>query len=319
MNEIRRDYISEKYVVFSPKRAKRPHLFSAKKGEVMDPSKCPFCPGNEKMTPKEIIQKPKKNWKVRLIPNKFPALCDTKFNGEEGKGFFNHYKPYGSHEVVIETPDHSKDFHDLSIKDMELSLGVLIKRYKEHIKRKEIVYVTMFKNEGKMAGASIGHSHSQIIASPVFPKKISEKMTAAEKFYKKENRCPYCDIIKKEKEKKKRIVSENKEFVVIAPYASTWPYETWLFPKRHISDISKLDSSQKRYFLKTIKKLLNKYNELFGDLPYHIVYNSFPKSDFWHFHIEIYPKLKIYGGFEYFGLFVNEVMPEYAAKKLRFR
>ena len=318
MNEIRKDYIAEKYVIFSPKRAKRPHAFRKLKEKDIPPEKCPFCPGNEHLTPKAIKQIPKKNWKVRLIPNKFPALSEVPFNGEEGKGFFKHYKPYGYHEVLIETPDHYKEYHELSMKQLELSFKTLVERYKFLLAKKETVYVTVFKNEGKMAGASLGHTHSQIIASPVFPKKISEKMTASEKYYKKEQRCPYCDIIKAEKKKKERVVSENKDFIVLAPYASTWPYETWIFPKKHISDITGLSVSERKILLKTIKKLLTKYTELFGDLPYHIVYNSFPKSDFWHFHIEIYPKLKIYGGFEYFGLYVNEVLPEYAAKKLKF-
>ena len=318
MNEIRRDYLSEKYVRLSTDRGKRPNAFRKTKDKGMSSENCPFCPGNEKMTPPAIKQVPKKNWKVRLIPNKFPALKKVDFKGEQGSGFFHHFKPYGFHEVLIETPNHEKDFHQLSLKQMELCMDMLIERYKKLISKKEIVYVTMFKNEGKMAGASLGHSHSQIIASPVFPKKIDIKMNSSQDFYEKENRCPYCDIIKEEKGKKKRIVAENKEFVVFCPYASTWPFETWIFPKKHISDISQMNKKQRKYLVKVMKKLLTKYEKLFGDMPYHIVYNSFPKSDFWHFHLEIYPKLKIYGGFEYFGLYVNEILPEYAAKKLKF-
>lgn len=319
MNEIRKSYLLEKYVIFSPKRAKRPHAFRQPEERGVEPKDCPFCPGNEKMTPGAIVQVPKKNWRVRLIPNKFPALCETPFKGEEGKDFFRHYRPYGYHEVLIETPDHTKDFHELSLEQLELGFRVLIDRYRELLAKKETVYVTVFKNEGKMAGASIGHTHTQIIASPVFPKKISEKMAAAEKYYQKEQRCPYCDIIKEEKGKKVRVVTENEEFVVFCPYASTWPYETWIFPKKHVHDVSCLTDGQLKYLLKIMKKLLGKYEKLFGKLPYHLVYNSFPKSDFWHFHIEVFPTLKIYGGFEYFGLYVNEVLPEYAAKKLRFR
>lgn len=318
MNEIRKDYIADKYVIFSPKRARRPHAFSGPEEKSIAPKDCPFCPGNEKMTPRSILQIPKKNWKIRLIPNKFPALCETPFRGEEGKGFFRHYRPYGYHEVLIETPEHEKEYHELSEKQLELRLRVLIDRYKKLLGKKEIVYVTVFKNEGRMAGASLGHSHSQIIASPVFPKKISDKMESSEIYYKKEQRCPYCDVIKVEKGMGMRIAAENKEFIVVCPYASTWPYETWVFPKKHVSDMSEMNSTQIKYLVKTMKKLLEKYAELFGDLPYHIVYNNFPESNFWHFHLEIYPKLKIYGGFEYFGLYVNEVLPEYAAKKLRF-
>lgn len=318
MNEIRKDYLLEKYVIFSPKRAKRPHAFRKAEDSDTSPENCPFCPGNERMTTRAIVQIPKKNWKVRLIPNKFPALCKTPFKGEEGKGMFRHYRPHGYHEVLVETPEHDKVFHELSDEQLELCFSVMIKRYKKLLDDKGTVYVTVFKNEGKMAGASLGHTHSQIISSPVFPKKISEKMTAAEKYYQKEEGCPYCSIIKEERKIKERMVAENEDFFVICPYASTWPYETWILPKKHVSDISELNEAQVKSMIRIMKKLLGNYTKLFGNLPYHIVYNSFPKSDFWHFHIEIFPTLKIYGGFEYFGLYVNEVLPEYAAKKLRF-
>jgi len=320
MSEIRKGYIGNDYVVFSTNRAKRPHAFSKSQEKIASKGKCAFCRGNEHMTPKAIKEVPRGKWKVRLIPNKFPALCEVPFKGEEGKGLFKHYKPYGYHEILIETPEHNKEFHELSEEQLELCFKTLIERYKELLEKKKIVYVTVFKNEGKMAGASLGHTHSQIIASPVFPKKISEKMETSEKYYEKEERCPYCDIIKQEKRIKKRIVTENKEFFVLCPYASTeWIYETWILPKKHISDISELTPVQQKYLVKTMKKLIANYTKLFGDLPYHIIYNSFPKSDFWHFHIEIIPRLKVYGGFEHFGLYINEILPEYAAKKLRFR
>ncbi|UCG95747.1 MAG: galactose-1-phosphate uridylyltransferase [archaeon] len=318
-NEIRKDYISEKYVIFSPKRAKRPKDFKGKEEKTMTPENCPFCPGNEHMTPPALIQIPKKKWKIRLIPNKFPALSGIKFKGEEGGSFFRHYKPYGYHEILIETPDHGKEYHELSLEQLELCLRIIIDRYKKLRKKKEIAYVTVFKNKGKMAGASLDHTHSQIIATPVFPRKISQKMEAAEKYYQKEDRCPYCDIIRAEKNKKVRIISENREFLVLAPYASTWPYESWVFPKKHVSELYELDKRQRKYLAITLKKLIGKYAELFGNFPYHIVYNSFPESDFWHFHLEVFPKLKIYGGFEYYGVYVNELLPEYAARNLRFR
>jgi len=320
MSEIRKDYILERYVVFSSKRAKRPHAFDLSKLQARFTSKdkCPFCPGNEKMTPKAIKEVPKGKWKVRLIPNKFPALMNVSFNGEEGEIPFVHYKPYGYHEILIETPEHNKKLYELPLNQIELYLKVLSERYNELMKKREIVYVTMFKNEGKGAGASISHAHSQIIASPVFPKIISEEMFAAEDYYKDERRCPFCDIISYEKKKGKRIIFENKDFIVLSPYAAVWPYESWILPKKHFSKISDMNDSQRRSLAKVMKKLLERYNEVFDDPIYTMVYHNFPVSDFWHFHIEIYPRFKIYGGFEFFGLYINEVLPERAARKLSF-
>ncbi|MCD6367570.1 MAG: galactose-1-phosphate uridylyltransferase [Candidatus Aenigmarchaeota archaeon] len=320
MGEIRKDYILERYVIFSPKRAKRPRGLERKDNYIETPKeKCPFCPGNEHLTPKSILEIPKgKKWKIRSIPNKFPALKETKFYGEEGKFPFVHYRPHGYHEVLIETPEHDKRLYELSKTQIELYLKALIMRYEDLMKKKEITYVTIFKNEGKGSGASISHAHSQIIASPIFPKVIDEEMKASEKYYEEEKRCPFCDVIKYEKKKRVRIISENKEFVVLSPYAAVLPYESWIIPKRHISQISDLNGNQIRYLSSILKQLLKKYEEVFGYLSYTIVYHSFPESDFWHFHIEIYPRLKIYGGFEYFGLYINEILPEQAAKKLKF-
>jgi len=320
MGEIRKDYVLDRYVIFSPKRAKRPHSFDFEVGskEKTPKEKCPFCPGNEHMAPLSIKEIPKRKWKVRLIPNKFPALKEVSFTGEIGDKPFIHYNPYGYHEILIETPEHNKKFYELSLNQIQLCIKVMMERYEELIKKKEIVYVSIFKNDGKRAGASISHTHSQIIASPMFPRVIAEEMEAAEKYYELEKRCPFCDIVDIEKRKNERIISENKEFVVLSPYAAVWPYESWILPKKHISQISDMTDSQQKNMAKIIKGLLKKYNEIFKGLMYTVVYHSFPVSDLWHFHIEIYPRLKIYGGFEYFGLFINEIFPEYAAKKLKF-
>lgn len=319
MDQIRKDYIVDRYVIIASKRADRPDAFPKRSPENnLNPENCPFCPGNEHLATRIIREEPKGEWQVRLIPNKFPALKEVhNKNQREEEGLFIHYPPHGYHEILIETPDHEKEFHKLSSSQIGLYLKVLAKRYKELKKRDQIVYVTAFKNEGRRAGASIGHSHSQIVASSIFPQKIAQEMEGSEKYYRKQGSCPYCDVLKIEKKKAKRIVWAGKNFTVLSPYAPIWPYETWILPHQHQSEISGLNSSHRKKLAKVMKKLLMKYSFRFGDLPYDITYHSFPPSPFSHFHIEIYPRLKTLGGFEYFGLNVNEIPPEKAAKELK--
>jgi len=315
VNEIRKDYVLERYVIISPKRAKRP---KNRVREVLESKReCPFCKGKEKDTPPPIKEVPKGNWKVRIVPNKYPALVQGPFRGEEGGGFFRHFKPYGYHEILIETPDHKEHFHELSAEHIELSLRVMKERYLELMRDDEIVYVTLFKNEGKKGGASLGHVHTQIIASPIFPEVIMKEMQASERYYENERRCPHCDVIKVERKLKKRVVMSNRDFLVICPYASIWPYETRIFPKRHFSDFGDIKRNEIKTLALTLKKLLTRYAVLLDNPPYNITYHTFPASDFWHFHIDIYPREKIHAGFERFGLYINEVPPERAAKKLR--
>ena len=201
--------------------------------------------------------------------------------------------------------------------DIVLIIKALKERYRKLMQIPDVNYVTIFKNKGQRAGASLAHPHMQIIASPIFPHKISEEMHESENFFKKEKKCAYCTIIHNEVKAKRRIVVSNKDWVVICPFVSRWPYQTTILPKRHVSDLKEITEKETTSLANITKRVFHRYSKLFDDPPYNIMYHNFPESDFWHFHISVYPRLITPAGFEFFGLNVNIKAPEDAAKELK--
>jgi UDPglucose--hexose-1-phosphate uridylyltransferase len=298
MNEVRRDKIhSGRYIVISPKRAKRPTT------AVWEKRQCFFCPGNEKMTPPEICRVKEKNeWIIRVFPNKFPAFS-TKYPDA-----------YGVHWVVVETPNHEERFYQLNKKHIIQVIETYIEMMKRASKIKGISSMLLFKNEGKEAGMSSTHLHSQFIATKkMFPNLESELKTCRE-YHDKNKRCIYCDLIKKER-KSERFVYENNHFIASTPYASLYPYSVIIFPKKHMSDFTKMDNDQISDFAEMLKKMLTAIHMLGHGYNFYI---HTSKKKYHHFHLEIRPRPNIYAGFELgAGIVINTMPPEEAAKYLR--
>lgn len=312
-NEIRRDIFKNK-VIISTGRSKRPGAFLDKK---IKKEVCPFCPGKERFTGNTILALPNaKNWKIRIFPNKFPVVFPSEFK-QKSFGFYQTFSPAGIHEILVETPEHSKDYAEFSTSDLVLILKALKKHYADLMRVKYVNYVTIFKNRGKRAGESIPHAHLQIIASSLFPKVIEEKMRASEVFFEENKLCGNCLTLKKELEKKERVVYTNNEWVCITSYTSTWPYQVSFLPKRHFSELTQMNEKEIQGLANIICKIFSAFAKLFPGLPYNMMYHNFPKSDFWHFHLEVYPRLVTHAGLEFFGLNVNIVAPEQAAKELK--
>jgi UDPglucose--hexose-1-phosphate uridylyltransferase len=312
-DEIRKD-IFERDVVIATSRSKRPGAFIDKKSRE---KACPFCPGNEKKTEKTLLALPnEKNWKVRVFKNKYPVLYKRNLK-PVSENFYSTFTPCGAHEILIETRHHEREYFNMPERDIVFIIKALKARHDKLMKIPDVNYVTMFKNKGVRAGASLSHPHMQIIASPIFPHKISEEMHESENYFKKEKKCAYCAVIENEISAKKRIVVRNKDWIVISPFVSRWPYQTTILPKRHISDLTEISESEMRTMAKAIKHLFYGYSKRFDDPPYNIMYHNFPQSDFWHFHVSVYPRLITPAGFEFFGLNVNITSPEKAARELR--
>ena len=310
INEIRIDCIERK-VIIAEKRRKRPHI--SKEKEV-----CPFCPGNEHLTPPEIFRVPKKKWKVRIVPNKYPALGKIELKEKRKEDCFKTIPAFGYHEILIETEKHGTDYYGLEVKDIELALNALKRRYRELKKLEGISYVSVFKNLGKDAGESIRHSHLQILASPIFPKRIRERMLKLEKFFERNKRCGICRTIEEEKKEGKRVVYENEDWIAYCPFVSTFPYSFDIVPKRHVSDIEELKGRELQSLALTLKKTFSALKKVLGDLyTYNILYNNFPKAEFFHFYLSVYPRITEIAGAELFGLYINIKSPEKAAKELR--
>jgi|TARA_B100002003_G_C14142131_1_gene549138 UDPglucose--hexose-1-phosphate uridylyltransferase len=312
--EIRKDYILDRWVYIASDRKKRPKEYQ--KDTIIQAKKyCLFCPGNENLTPKEIgrIEENGK-WKIRWFPNKFPVV--TKQGNPKIKKinqFLTKQDSYGYHEIIAECPQHNKQLWDLNTKHITQILEVYKQRIIDLEKDKNIKYTLIFKNHGREAGASLIHSHTQLVALSKIPSTINNKLKATKKY----KSCPYCKILKLEKNSKRKCF-ENKSFIAFTPFASRFNYELWIFPKKHITNITKLNKEQTKDLAIILKKSLKRLKKINASYNFSI-HNSPNKQDL-HFHIEITPRIASWGGFE-LGTddIINSVLPEDAAKFYRKR
>jgi UDPglucose--hexose-1-phosphate uridylyltransferase len=298
--EIRKDYFKDKYVIIAPNRSKRPRLIK-KSTEKESGQTCHFCPQNFK---DEIVTYQENNdnndWEIISIVNKFSALS------------LDNPLAYGQCEVIIETRKHGLDINEFSVDHIVRVLDAYIVRYGILKNVDGIKYVIAFKNEGGKAGASVAHTHSQIIALPMIPPKVQEEIDDYDKYSQKNGTCPYCDIIIKETDGP-RVIWEDENLFVVAPYASESPYEAWLIPKRHINEVSNLTHGEKVSISTSLKIVLDKLDGL-GISYNYFIENTIDDKDY-HTHIKLSPRPNVWAGLELgTGIIINPVSPEYAAK-----
>jgi UDPglucose--hexose-1-phosphate uridylyltransferase len=320
-------------VIIASERAKRPSDFAKEKRAKGTIGTCAFCPGNEKMTPPAIsmyfekegnIEKRKdpakgrlQGWITRCIPNLFPALKPEKSNLLPSK--FNRMNAVGHHEIIIESPNHDEHPHVASIKQLELTIKMMIDRINELNKKRYVKYVSIFRNHGKEAGASLSHAHTQIIAVPIIPKAISEEYAALKEYNEKKKECLFCEILKNEKHGE-RLIYDDKNFIIFSPWASIYPFEFWIAPKRHTPTLTDMTDDEIVNFARVIKKSFVALAKLLDNPPYNFGLHISPsrKRNIFHWHLETYPLLSIHAGFEKScEMFINTMPPELAAKSFR--
>jgi UDPglucose--hexose-1-phosphate uridylyltransferase len=321
MSEFRKDPLHNKWVLSVPTRGKRPHAFSYE--EVSEEKKyiknCPFCEGNEFMTPPETDSlrntgKPNKpGWQVRVFPNKYPALNgEIKIISASANKIPDVVEGYGYHEIIAETPSHKKDIYSMKKEELILILKMYRKRYKIFKRKKNIKSVFIFKNHGHAAGASLSHSHSQILALPIIPPFIEEETGAI----KKAKSCIYCHLIE-EAFQNNRVLLENSDFIAIAPHASEYPYQLLVLPKKHQGFFEEIDDKQLILLSDVIMEIFSRYNKLLGKIPFNYFFNT-PSLNKGHWNIQIMPKLIISAGFEKgTGISINPIPPEDAILELK--
>ena len=324
MPELRKDPISGRWVIISVERGKRPADFVSPSQKRKAGGFCPFCPGNEHTTTPEIIAfRPASTppnspgWTLRAVP----AL---QIHGElhkMGEGVFDKMNGIGAHEVIIETPDHQLSLATMPQRAVEDVLWAYYFRLMDLKKDFRFKYVLIFKNEGEVAGSSLEHSHSQLIALPIIPKTVKEEMDTAKQYYDSKERCIFCDIINQEIETGKRVIYENDKYVAVAPFAPREPFETWILPKLHESNFGPSDKSFSG-LADIMQRVLKQLDKVLDTPPYNfILHTSAFKdeiNDYYHWHIEIMPKLTRTAGFEWgSGFYVNPTPPEEAAKFMR--
>lgn len=335
MSELRKDPVSKRWVIFSPERAHRPSDYKKKDDECSidmneDISNCPFCEGKEKVSGKEILAYEKvpgrepnsPGWWVRVLENKYPALKDEKKLGKKGLGIYDKMNGNGRHEIIVETPKHFKCLSELEEYEIEKVLMAYKDRYLDIKQDEDIKYILIFKNYGKEAGASLEHSHSQLIATPVIPKKVETELHGAKDYYNFRDRCVFCDIVNQEIADKERIVEENDTFISFVYFAGRFPYETWILPKEHSSNFEEITKKEIKDLASIMKNTLHRIKMVLGNPHYNFVFHTLPIKEkdkfYYHWHIEIMPKLTKVAGFEWgTGFYINPALPEEAAKLLR--
>ncbi len=327
MSELRKDPVLGRWVIISTERRRRPSDFEP---EVRRPTGgfCPLCEGNEDKTPPEIIAfrndgtPNTPGWTLRVVPNKFPALRIEGDLGREGDGIYDKMNGVGAHEVVIETPRHTETLITLPLKAVENVLRAYRQRIVDLRRDRRFQYVLVFKNHGAAAGASLEHPHSQLIALPIVPKRVREEIEGAKNYFHYKDRCVFCDVIRQELQQRSRVVSENEFFVSITPFASSSPFETWILPKVHHPNFGFMESLPVQEAAQILQETLYRMDRVLDNPPYNYIIHSSPypdvDRDYFHWHIEIIPKLTKMAGFEWgTGFFINPTPPEEAAEYMR--
>lgn len=302
--EIRKDYIQEKYVIIAPIRKKRPRqIEKAHISNQRDSEECAFCPNQINKVKDLLTIGQRKNWKIKVIKNIFPAVT------------LKNPKAYGTQEVIVETPEHFKELDELPPEHISELLRVYALRTKEIQKIKKIEYILIFKNNGGRAGASIIHSHSQIFATSFLPPHLIDKSRRVQEYKLRNGTCVYCDTIKKEA-KGPRLIYKDKFVIAFAPYASMHNYEAWIIPVRHIDNITCLAKEERLSFAKALKMILNKISAL--GLPYNFYFHQVINDEDQHLYMKITPRGSVWAGVEIgSGLVINPVAPEDAARYYR--
>jgi UDPglucose--hexose-1-phosphate uridylyltransferase len=317
-----------RWVIIATERARRPSDFAHTR-EVRKKSECALCGGHENETPPEVLayrpngaQPNSPGWSVRVVPNKFPALRIEGELGRRGEGMFDLMNGIGAHEVIIETPDHTADLAELSEQQIEDVLWSYHDRVHDLKRDRRFRYILIFKNHGAEAGASLEHAHSQLIALPIIPLRVAQEVNGVREYHRHRERCVFCDLINQELDNPVRLVAQNDEFVTICPFAPRFPLETWILPKTHGGAFELITKHEYRNLARALRDILRRLNKVLDHPPYNYVIHSSPVSEsvdsYYHWHIEVMPKLTKVAGFEWgTGFYINPVPPEDAARHLR--
>lgn len=337
MPQLRKDPVIGRWVIIATDRGKRPNDFTVVK-EARQPGPCVFCEGHELDPPLEVYAVRQPNtwpntpgWEVRVVPNKYPALRIEGGLGREGLWMCDMMNGIGAHEVIIETPDHEKDLVDLPEEHIAKVVATYRQRILDLAGDARFKYVLIFKNQGQGAGASLHHAHSQLIATPITPKRVKEELVAAKEYFDYKRRCIFCDYIKQEtKVFADRLVVETDDFVALSPFAARFPFELWILPKRHSPDFTYISPDEVVDLAGVLKLVMMKLRAALNDPPFNYVLHMAPfrrpRPGYWstieqdyHWHFELIPRLTRTAGFEWgSGFYINPTPPETAAQILRY-
>lgn len=325
MSEYRRDPLSNHWVIMAPERELRPRKGSWDERV----GGCPFCPGHEAETPPQaaaysvdgqLISQGR--WQVRVVPNKYPAVCDIPPDPLSNDAFFQTRQGVGVHEVIVDCPDHGTSLRQLPTRHAALIFQAYRDRLVHWREDPRLAYGQIFKNSGPGAGASLEHPHSQLIATPVVPTQVSSELSRSRRFFRRQGSCVFCGMLERELAAGVRVVAQTDQFVVICPFASQFAYETWILPKRHGSHFEFAQDGQIEGLAMLVQDVLRRLECLLNDPEFNYLIHTAPfrvrQLPYYHWHVEIFPRLAQTAGFEWgAGDYINSVAPEQAAEQLR--
>ncbi|MCC7418116.1 MAG: galactose-1-phosphate uridylyltransferase [Acidobacteria bacterium] len=329
MPELRRDPLTGRWVAIATERRKRPNDFRVERMAADPVEQCPFCPGHEDMTPPEIFAlRPEGSvpngpgWNLRVVPNRFPALRVEGALDRQGHGLFDRMNGIGAHEVIIETPEHAADLASMDEHVIVQVLAAWRERMLDLERDQRLRYVIVFKNQGGTAGATLDHPHSQLIALPIVPDIARREIDGARKHYADHERCIFCDIIRQEIAEAQRVIAEDQNLVALAPWASRLPFETWFLPRHHGAQFEEAPRSEYESLARMLKGTVARMNKALASPPFNLIVHTAPFAEevgpFYHWHVELMPKLSRVAGFEWgTGFYINPTSPEEAAQVLR--
>ncbi|RJX19792.1 MAG: galactose-1-phosphate uridylyltransferase [Ammonifex sp.] len=328
MPEWRKDPVVDRWVAVSTERAKRPTDYRPPT-ELKKQERCPLCEGNEGDTPPEVLafrktggERDLPGWWVRVVPNKFPACRVEEENRVAFEGVNVKRKGVGAHEVIVETTDHEPNLVNQTEWQVQEVIWAWRQRSLALREDKRLKYISIFKNKGSVAGSSLEHAHSQLIALPMVPVEIAAEIAGVRAYREAKGSCVYCDLWRHESAAGDRVVIEGDEFLSFVPYAARFPFEMWIVPKRHQADFGRINEAEVRDLASVVRDSLRRLAWTVYDPPFNMVLHTCPvndgTSDEYHWHIEILPRLTIIAGFELgTGYYINPTPPELAAAALR--
>ncbi|HNT33555.1 MAG TPA: galactose-1-phosphate uridylyltransferase [bacterium] len=333
MSEIRRDPITTRWVAIAPEIIDDLSFFPSLR-EDDSASSCPFCPGNEALTPASLwtdrmeAERPDE-WHVRVFPNRTPILQTEVAENPQGKGVFDFMNGLGAHEVVVHGREHTSHLSEFTRGQIAAGLRAYRDRMADLSGDRRLHYVMVHYDRGRCAGAALAHPYSQIVATPKVPAAVEEELNGARSYYLIKERCVFCDVLTEELRMGTRMVVENEFYAAFCPFASRSPYEVWLLPKMHQSDYTSQTDTQLEHLAETVQSIATKIDSVLGEPALHMALHSSPnlkaKSDNWrsvpqdfHWHMEFIPRVLERAAFEWgIGFHINPVAPEKAAQALR--
>jgi len=326
MSEVRLNPITREWVIIAKEKGKKPEDFIIVKENRKPPEflkTCPFCPGNETVTPKETFKIcDEKGWKIRVVPNKFAMLSNEGERARSHTGLHKNVNGVGTHEVIIETPIHNLTTATMPLEQLKEVIQVYKDRFLEIYRDQRVEHVVLFKNSGAASGTTIEHPHSQVVGIPVMPLHIRSRIENAMRFFDDTGECLMCRMIKDELNEGTRIVMDTKHFTAFVPYAALSPFHTWIFPKKHSGFFADMQSDEIWDIASNLKSIMARLYHGLNNPDFNCVVMSGNPSDvnsgFIHWYLSIVPRVATASGFELgSGMYINSLIPEKAAEYLR--